>query len=227
MTIKEAEKENRTRPKTRARRDNIDLRKKVLKDQTSRIINQSPLRDAGGNSPVLKSKLVASKANESKAKDDLKEKDNINRVSCEEKTLQIQRHLERIIHKKKPETKAMEMLVMLQQMRFTSTILESTKICYTLDALKLVVVDKKVVEKAEQTIETLQKVLDKNEGTNTTKVPTKIQECKNKVNKPSKEKTTTNFKDEIEATKEKKPEAKVTGNGEMPRQKKKSKKLSG
>ncbi len=167
MTIKEHEKENRTRPKTRSRRvDNLDLRKKVLKDQTSRILNQSPMRDhLRGKSPVKidceKSKKdVAS----SVAKEQINEKNDPNkRVGCEEKTLQIQRKLERIIHKKKPESSAVGLLVMLQQMKYTATIVEKTKICYTLEALKLIVQDKSVIEKANETLEFLAKV-PKNDG---------------------------------------------------------------
>ena len=178
MTIKEnAEKENRTRPKTRSRRvDNLDLRKKVLKDQTSRILNQSPMREhLRGKSPV---KIDFEKSKKeipsslTKELTDVKNDPN-KRVGCEEKTLQIQRKLERIIHKKKPESSAVDLLVMVQQMKYTPTIVENTKICYTLEALKLIVQDKTVIEKADETLEFLSKVT-KNDGATKPKTELKV-----------------------------------------------------
>ena len=178
MTIKEnAEKENRTRPKTRSRRvDNLDLRKKVLKDQTSRILNQSPMREhLRGKSPV---KIDFEKSKKeipcSLIKEQTDGKNDPNkRVGCEEKTLQIQRKLERIIHKKKPESSAVDLLVMVQQMKYTPTIVENTKICYTLEALKLIVQDKTVIEKADETLEFLSKVT-KNDGATKPKTELKV-----------------------------------------------------
>ncbi len=199
MTIKEnAEKENRTRPKTRSRRvDNLDLRKKVLKDQTSRILNQSPMREhLRGKSPV---KIDFEKSKKEIPSSLIKEQtdgknDPNKRVGCEEKTLQIQRKLERIIHKKKPESSAVDLLVMVQQMKYTPTIVENTKICYTLEALKLIVQDKAVIEKADETLEFLAKVT-KNDGATKPKTDLKVNKEKDASKSKSEDKLPKSDKD--------------------------------
>ena len=94
MTIKDQEKENRSRP--RARRDNLDLRKKVLKDQTSKILNASPCRDVPviSKAPMKPKSSLANNSENVKSKllfEDKTDKENVQRVSCEEKTLQIRR----------------------------------------------------------------------------------------------------------------------------------------
>ena len=160
-------KEGKVRNKTRSRRDNADLRKKVLKDQTCKYLNfgspviselkvKEPLKptapenkDEKPKDPLLRKPSVLEKENCAQETDPP-------RISCEEKTLRIRRKLEKIIHKKEPEEeKGLELLQTLQRMRFTPAVLDSTKICLTIEALKFVVKNTAVVAEADATLAVL------------------------------------------------------------------------
>ena len=103
MVVKEPtseEKVTRLRNKTRSRKDQADLRKKVLKDQTCKHLNFSPtpaklLEKKVVNKDGLIPLKIGGKENEPAAATGPP-----SRMSCEEKTLLIRRKLEKIIHKK-------------------------------------------------------------------------------------------------------------------------------
>merc|ERR1712012_571058 len=146
----------RPKPRTRSRKDQQDLRKKVLRDQTCKHLT---FQSNAFNTESSELDKPTGLDIEVQAPN----KDQLPRISCEEKTLQIRRRLEKIIHKKESDqTKALELLQSLQKMKFTQKILDETKICFTIEALKLVVTDKIIVEKSETTLTKIKKI-DSNE----------------------------------------------------------------
>lgn len=152
--------------KSRRRRDQNDLRKKVLKDQTCKHLNFSPnpvqnernIKNKGVNKPVKPSSLTEKPlpAKENGVPD-------LPRLSCEEKTLRVRRKLEKIIHKKDSaeEEKAADLLSALDRMKYTPEVLNSTKICLTIEALIFTTKDENLISKARETLRKLKSVLPK------------------------------------------------------------------
>ena len=150
--------------KSRRRRDQNDLRKKVLKDQTCKHLNFS-------TNPVQNERIIKNKgANKpgkpsSQTEKPLSAKENgvpdLPRLSCEEKTLRVRRKLEKIIHKKDSaeEEKAADLLSALDRMKYTPEVLNSTKICLTIEALIFTTKDENLISKAKETLRKLKSVL--------------------------------------------------------------------
>ena len=154
--------------KSRRRRDQNDLRKKVLKDQTCKHLNFSP--NPVQNERIIKNKDVnkpvkPSSGSQTGSTKPLSAKENgvpdLPRLSCEEKTLRVRRKLEKIIHKKDlaEEEKAVDLLSALDRMKYTPVVLNSTKICLTIEALIFTTKDENLISKAKETLSKLKLVL--------------------------------------------------------------------
>ena len=77
----------------------------------------------------------------------------------EEQILIVRRKLERIIHKKETnQTKAVDLLKIIERMEMTEVLMDSTKIDLTLEALKFILKDKEVVDRTDQLLLKLKKL---------------------------------------------------------------------